>query len=276
MEKMAAPKEGESSDSSSTEDRIRALKKNSKYKELEDKLKELRKQRDELISGKKNDFYYGQWRFALSPNLAHNFVKTFGLHNYVKENYDVDWEDITDETTKSNYRAEYEKYSKFDEKAEIFKAYDMFSKIQEKVNDSLINVGKTINDSSEIFDTDNTLYTASMIGLAITEAQLKAQRNDLVSKLPEGVDISPEIQDIDTKLTNIENQRVALESNPLMRIGSQLNEKGTNLMHRVDSSATPEQLQDYYKQYLDFLTTLANKGLYMGSDDLDYKNMVNA
>jgi hypothetical protein len=61
-----------------------------------------------------------------------------------------------------------------------------------------------------------------------------------------------------------------------MRIGSQLNKKGANLMHRVDSSATPDQLQDYYKQYLGFLTTLANKGLYMGSDDLDYKNMVNA
>jgi hypothetical protein len=60
MERMAAPKDGEASDRASAEAKIEALKNNSEYKKLEDDLKELRKQRDELISGNKNDFYYGQ------------------------------------------------------------------------------------------------------------------------------------------------------------------------------------------------------------------------
>lgn len=60
LEEMLAPKAGERTEDKSFEARKEALKNNAEYKKLSDKLKDLRQQYQDLMSGKKSDFYFGQ------------------------------------------------------------------------------------------------------------------------------------------------------------------------------------------------------------------------
>lgn len=60
LEEMLAPKAGESTEDKSFEARKDALKNNAEYKKLSDKLKNLRQQYQDLMAGKKSDFYFGQ------------------------------------------------------------------------------------------------------------------------------------------------------------------------------------------------------------------------
>lgn len=57
---MLSPKSGESVEDKSFEARKEALKNNLEYKKLSDELKTLRQEYQDLMEGKKSDYYFGQ------------------------------------------------------------------------------------------------------------------------------------------------------------------------------------------------------------------------
>ena len=232
-----------------------------------------RKLRDDIISGNKNDFYFGQWRFALSPELASNFVKTFGIHNYVKKKYGVNWEDLTDDTVKSKYESEYAEYSKLKEKNEIFTAYDMFSEIQDKVNKTLETVGGQVKNTNDLFESGSTLYETSMLANQVGLMELSKIREEIIASLPAGTTTSPELQQIDSDIKNLENQRAAIESNPLLRVSPALTKKGHDTLKTPQSTADDSQVAAYMDSYIKFLEHMNSNGLYMDPDDVHLLNV---
>ena len=209
----------------------------------------------------------------MSPELASNFVKTFGIHNYVKKKYGVNWEDLTDEAVKSKYETEYAEYSKLKEKHEIFTAYDMFSEIQDKVNKTLETVGGQVKNTNDLFEAGSTLYEASMIANQMNLAELSKKREEIVANLPAGTTTSPELQQIDSDIKNLENQRTAIESNPLLRVSPALTKKGHDLLNAPQSTTDDAQVATYMDSYIKFLEHMNSNGLYMDPDDVHLLNV---
>jgi hypothetical protein len=122
MEEMLSPKEGDTTDTKAFEARKEALKNNAEYKKLAEELKSLRQEYQDLMEGKKSDYYFGQWQWILQPQLANLFVDGFGKTAFVKNNYGKDYEQL-DEEEKAKVDAEYEEYSKSSEKTKVLAGY---------------------------------------------------------------------------------------------------------------------------------------------------------
>ena len=59
-------------------------KTDAKYIALETELDELRKKRDDILSGQKNDEYLDLMLFVANPSIASPFAESFGLHNFTR------------------------------------------------------------------------------------------------------------------------------------------------------------------------------------------------
>lgn len=94
LENLLTPADNEPKTPKDIEARIESMRNNSEYQRLRLKIDTLRAQRDEILTGKKNDFYTGQLLFAASPQLVDNFVSGFGIHNYTRWKYKKEYDSL--------------------------------------------------------------------------------------------------------------------------------------------------------------------------------------
>lgn len=142
------------------------VKSNQRVKELTEELKDLRKQRDEILEGKRNWYFVGQGLFVLDEGSNRGFLtttkdkfaqlmfnKTTGdLTDYEKERLEEEWSSYKNTAEKQNAYRAYDVYLKL---AELYKAdfeeagKRLKSKKSDSIHDSKINFEKFTEKQKE-------------------------------------------------------------------------------------------------------------------------------
>ena len=149
----------------------------------------------------------------------------------------------------------------------------MFSEIQEKVNKTLEAVGGQVRNTNDLFESGSTLYEASMLATQMKLMELSKKRGEIIASLPAGTTTSPELQQVNSDIKSLENQSVAIENNPLLRISPALTKKGHDILRAPQSTADDVQVATYMDSYIRFLEYMTSKGLYMDPDDAHILNV---
>ena len=137
---------------SALDDRIAALKTDAKYIALETELDELRKKRDDILSGQKNDEYLDLMLFVANPSIASPFAESFGLHNFTRYKYGKEYEQLTADE-KITVDAAYKKYSEQKEKSDVLAAYEAFVDFRRKLTPTFDAIQKDLIQENGIVGT---------------------------------------------------------------------------------------------------------------------------
>ena len=152
MEKMLTGSFGDSKTPSAFDDRIAALKNDAAYVALETELEELRKKRDAILSGEKNDEYLDLMLFVANPTIASTFIESYGIHNFTRYNYDKEYEQLTAEE-KVTVDAAYKKYSEQSEKSDVLAAYEAFADFRKKLTPTFQSIQQNLIHENGDVDT---------------------------------------------------------------------------------------------------------------------------
>ena len=118
-----------------------SIKNNSRIKELQDRLKKLREEKDAFFSGAKNKYYAGQALFAANEGLHQSFVN-LDKNTYVKLNYGLSYDSFNDED-KAKIDDDYNTYNSKEGRENIYRAYDLYLKLSTNFAD-VIQKGCTL------------------------------------------------------------------------------------------------------------------------------------
>lgn len=262
LEKMLAPSETESKTSKDFDDKEEALKNNSEYKQLKRKLDDLRKQRDEILKGEKNDFYTSQLLFAASPQLVEKFISGFGIRNYTKYYHNKNYDELSEEEKKV-INTEYEEFSKFDEKENVIKAHKIFFELNELLTDKIKETSDKIKN--------NDLFISGTTEYKYVKDYLTKQLNDKLEELNSLDETDSEYnnksQALNIEIENINNQINDLNNLKFERLLPLLNEKGREILKRNWDNVT--DISDYANSYIEYLKYIINNNLYLDLIDSD-------
>ena len=102
-------------------------------------------------------------------------------------------------------------------------------------------------------------------------ANLKAQIDEAISKLPEGVEINEEVSELQTKLQLTENYKDFLVKRHEFGLTQELSEEGRKVLARPDTFIADNEaaLNTYANSYIDFLNYLKTNSLYTDVTDVD-------
>lgn len=115
----------------------------SKIKELQQRLAELREEKTKFFAGQKNQYYSGQALFAANQNLNHNFVN-IDLENYTKLKYGRSFKSFNEEQQK-DIKAEHDEYIKVEGRNNVYRAYDLYLDLSTKYADVVQKHGENLD-----------------------------------------------------------------------------------------------------------------------------------
>lgn len=270
LESKITPTELEPKTPKDVDNKIAAAQNDVEFQRLKAKLDDLRAKRDKIVSGELNDYYFGQARFAATPALATAFVDDLGIHNFTKVRYQKDFDQLTSDE-KVVIKEEYEKYSKSTEKTKVFAAYDLFNSLNESIAQDLVAVSQKTVDLSKAYAPGETIQTNRIKNIDKEIANLKAQIDEAISKLPEGVEINEEVSELQTKLQLTENYKDFLVKRHEFGLTQELSEEGRKVLARPDTFIADNEaaLNTYANSYIDFLNYLKTNSLYTDVTDVD-------
>lgn len=273
LEQMLTPNEDEAKRDIDIEAKIKAMKSNNEYNTLKDKLDELRKQKEEILNGEKNDYYTGQLLFAANRELVDGFVSGFGIHNYTKYKYDKDYDSLN-EDEKKKIDEEYKEYSSSDEKHKVLTAFDIFTQMQELTGKTISEVSQKIKDSSELFfsgTTENSFVTEYYQN----QIEENNQKIEELSTNPE--ENKDEIDELTLKNSQLQNTIENINKFKFGFVSPALSNKGNNILFRPNQQTGDDFLiayNNYFDSYLDYLQYIKNKGLYLDKIDGDFARIL--
>ena len=177
------------------------IQEDAKIKELQEKLANLRLEKENFFNGNKNKYYSGQALFAANSGLHDNFVN-ISKENYVKLKYERSYESFNDEQRKK-IDDEYALYTNTEGRNNIYRAYDLYLNLSEKYAPIIQEYGNTLDASF-----DENSKTPKILGInGYLEAREKEQK--LQGRLNELSEIDP-------------NERTEEQNNEMEEISGQL------------------------------------------------------
>ena len=271
----------QSLESSENEEDKTALKK------AKENLKKLSDERDQLIEGKKNYQYAEQILFTVHPRL-HSLLfnksesedKPFAasnVQNYVKVNYDLTWNDLSDDEKKA-YQEEYSDYMQKEGADKIKKGFKLFSKFNQQIAPVLVQMDSVYKDASanSYYADEGTFVRKSNINLweqkkqelATYQTEIENVKKQIAERIAElGADSSElESDEKLLELTDLQNELTAEAENTLEEVKS----IESNISAFLES--TPTQLG--LDQYVDTVLAKINNpdvtinDLYSAFDDV--------
>lgn len=265
LEQMLQPKDGEKSESKSLEDKLKALENNAEYQSLKEKLNNLRKQRDELIKGSKNDYYAGQLLFAVTPGVRDWFVEGIGVHNYTRWKHHKDYDKLSD-SEKLEIDAEYDIFSKSDEKLKTLNAFEVFQKMSESLIKQIETAGNNARIKNSLIS-NHTEY-GSISNYLNTQIEQKLKE---LKKLEESDDDnSDKILELEAQINKLKSQQESLDKFIPAYIRPMLTDEGSKVLNRPSEGNDVElSFSNYTSSYLNFLQHINDNGLYVDVVDSD-------
>lgn len=258
MQSMLTPKENESKTPGALDNHIAAVKKNAEYKKLEAKLKELRTQRDDILEGRKSQYYFEQGLFLGTPHLVGSFVHDFGLKRYSQIHFGKKYNEL-DEVEKKIVNENYEEYLKNEGKDIAYTSFEIFKHLSDILS------GDIKSEASRISKFKTSLYgTQSQFLAALTQKQKELQ------ELTEKVQEAQANGDADTLLnlaaiqSNIEGEIKQLQSNPLYHFALTTN----------DTLPVSGDLETDINTLTNYLQVISDQSGYIDVFDTNLSNLV--
>lgn len=274
MEAMLIPEADESADDKHLEARIERIKGSSEYKKLATKLEEIRAKRDEILSGKRNDYYVSQLLYTAKPAIAKSFVPGFGIHNFARVMTGKEYSEL-DDAEKAEVDKSYKEFSTQEEKSAVIASHDLFWKLNIGLAKDVLEVANKAKSTESPFLHGLNQLTRQEFDLSKRLNELEAKRDEL---LKSGVASDNE------ELINLNNsiQRVTDNLNALYDIKAiglmpALSESGEKILTRpAETDKSIASLAKYAESYIKFLEHIQSNGLYLDNIDGDLHTILNA
>lgn len=178
-----------------------SIKNNSRIKELQERLKKLREEKDAFFSGAKNKYYAGQALFAANEGLHQSFVN-LDKNTYVKLKYGLSYDSFNDED-KTKIDDDYNMYNSKEGRENIYRAYDLYLKLS-------TNFADVIQKHAEDLDKQLSQDRPLILGIAeFVNAQKEYDRFAKEYSELEAVDLDSRTEDQNNRMTEL---RVKLEA----------------------------------------------------------------
>lgn len=274
LENLLTPADNEPKTPKDIEARIEAMRNNSEYQRLRLKIDTLRAQRDEILTGKKNDFYTGQLLFAASPQLVDNFVSGFGIHNYTRWKYKKEYDSLQQDE-KDKIDSEYKEYSSSEEKHKVLTAYNIFSEMQESMINAMKSVGEKIKDSRKVYLPGATDYNIIYDQISNRLKESRTALDKAIENLPEGISSNEEIDNLKLDISQLEDHLNQIKSLKFEVLNPALSEEGRNILYRpIRIADTNLAFNNYTDSYLGYLEYIKRNNLYLDLIDSDLASIL--
>ena len=234
-------------------------------KHVQEKLNELRKKRDAMLSGEMNSFYAERGFFAMDTGTNQNFIN-FSKERFAEVMKGKRYVDLSDRE-KEELDLDYEDYKNTALKRNVFRAYDVYNKLSELYAPVLQQLGDSLESYNEDTIHGSETNIAIRDGLVETYNEKARRYNELKSKTNRTAEEEAEYNELKNELNELKIQMAILES----RTSELLRGKVENELHissELDPSvATFENLVSV-QNYLRFLySQLAEKKTFVRSED---------
>ena len=272
MEEMLKPDSNSSKTPKDVDTHIASTLKDPRYIELQNKLNSLRLERDKILLGHKNDYYYGQMNFLLQPDLAAIYGAPVGLDNFSKDKFGKLYNELTSEE-KSIVDRDFGEYTKLDERNKAYRAYDIFYNISERFSKKIAETAEKIAEYTSLFDEGNTEYSKRSIiitkELEYTLSQLeKAKSESDLDKIPV----------LEQKASRLQLELDSLNKSKSIQTSRALSSKGQSILKRYEDpneKLTPaEKFSNNINNYLIWLNYLKSNNLFIEPDDADLQSIL--
>ena len=173
-------------------DNTEKLKANETVKELTEKLKKLRKRRDDILDGKLNWYFVGQGLFALDEDTNKYFLNVT-KDKFSQVMYGRMYNDLTP-NQKERFEEDWKDYQNTEGKRNMYRAYEIYMKLAEMSAPDLILAAENLSGSKV-----DTIHSG------------KTNLDLLIEKNNELAEIQPKIKELEAKEVRTSDEEKTLE-----------------------------------------------------------------
>lgn len=270
LEAKLTPGETEAKTPKDLDNKVAAAQNDVDYKRLKAKLDNLRNDRERIVSGQMNDYYFGQARFAATPALVNAFVDDLGIHNYTKVRYQKDYDQLTADE-KAVIDEKYSEYTKQEEKNKVYTAFELFNSLDESISKDLLEIANKTTNLKNVYVPGQTVQTSRIQRIDELINNKQKEIDDAISTLPEGAEIT-ENQDVvklQGELKILEDYKDFVSKSQLFALASEISENSPLQRPSSQEELTELVLNNYANSYINYLQYLKNNNLYTDLTDTD-------
>lgn len=261
----------------SDEETKKAIKNNEEIKTLEEELKVLRKQRDEILNGERNDYYMGQILFVMNDELNRHFVK-LTKDNFAQSKLGKRYDDLND-AEKDLLDDDYNDYIAHEGKYDLYRAYDVYLGLSELWEPKLTEAAKAL-EGYGLSKSFKGQYGAEYFKSIVNAKKLQK----VVEELKEKESLTPEeatkLKESEESLDAIIEYLYQLEQNPELVTQQIISDETAKKFRLLGTDANEAMIFDEVAKTIeDIYTTAKNKKEVLSDDnDLDgfYRTYVQA
>ena len=206
------------------------IKNDAKLKDYENRLKEFRKQRDDIKDGKWDDYYVSQYRLILKSNPIRPFLGFSDLKSFVKARYDVGIEELT-EGQREIAEYEYNQYINGDKK-DVFRAIDVYRTMSEDYADEITKLEPILANVVADEELATSIQGNQYFSLLKSRTDVQNEINTLNEKSEHTEEENQKIKDLEIKVLEYNRKIEELRNNP-QRILFNLTSKEDTLIEKL-------------------------------------------
>lgn len=224
-----------------------------------EELKELRKKRDDILSGKYSGYYISRGAFALDEGTHSQFVD-MTINKFTESIYNKKYSEL-DEAEKIRIDEDYEDYKNTAYKRNIYRAYDIYNKLSERWAPWFAEIDNALKNSTEDLIHAPKLNIAELFDKINERINLKSEYDTLsgreLNSEEENIknDLEQKIENLDIEITKLSSS-----TDSLLR-GSVENEIKINNGEGIASTA--KYISSLYDKYIE------NKTFVRSEDELN-------
>lgn len=153
---------------------------NAQIKNLQQKLLELRTERDKILNGERNDYYVARGLFRLDGELNKNFVN-LTKNSFAQAFHNVDYGSLTPEQ-KEIIDQDYSEYLADQDKYKMDLAFDVYSKISERYAQKINNLDQVLKGLKQNKQYQIKTQVERRNELIKEQQEIQAKYNELLAK----------------------------------------------------------------------------------------------
>ena len=246
-------------------DHAEKLKANETVKQLTEKLKQLRKRRDDILAGKYNWYYVGQGLFALDEDTNKYFFN-LTKDKFSQVMYGRMYNDLTP-NQKEHFERDWQDYQNTEGKKNTYRAYEIYIKLWELAANDLIEASK----SYEGMKVDTLHSGKTNLDLLIEKNNQIVEINKKIKELQSKEVLSPEeeetLQHLEEQENNLKEEYNYLGVNTETLLRGTVEGEPNNFGEMSSDLAQLQMAFSYIKSlYSDFIS---NRMIMRSEDELD-------
>lgn len=236
-----------------------------KIKNVLEKLKELRKHRDLILSGELNSYYAERGMFALDSGTHQNFIN-FSKERFAEVMKGKRYSDLS-EKEKKELDLDYEDYKNTALKRNVFRAYDVYRKLSELYAPTLQQIGNSLKSFNED-DIHGSESNITLYDSLIKEYNGKIYRyNELNSKEVRTSEEHDEFLNLANELVELKNKMGMIESRPAELLRGKV-EGELHISEMLDPKRAAFEDVTAVQNYIKFLySQMVSKKTFVRSED---------